>query len=629
MRRLFDVIRFRAVALIAMAVLCHAANGAAHPAQTLLTRANALLSTEPDASKRHVDAALALLTTQPDPDLEIVARLLLCDYLAERDRSAADEQVAGMNVQLPRVKRAGLRAGATRCQGKLQEIDGNIEHALALYEQAVLHATASNDREMLAEVLTARGDLRSAQGEFTASLMDLRRAEELFEEAGSAARAVTTLNNIAVLYSRMGDNAQAIAIFQRALKGQRAANLRREEVITLAQLARAHVNLQQWPEAAQAFAASLAIARDLNYRRGQAQALLGLAVVANAEGDAEAALQLLVEAAQTQQQVPDVMLSAQINLARGTSLRKLERYNDSAEALRIALPIFKRGGTLAELSTAHAELAAVYGALSRWRAAFEQQVEAQTASEQLLKNQLDQRFTALKVEFDAVSKEKENVLLLRENQANANALQAADEASRLQNWVIVLAIMLACVLAGIAWHQRSTQLRMRTLALTDELTGVPNRRAVLTRLEPLLQDTETLACALLIVDIDHFKSINDRHGHSVGDEALKHVAMTLKESVREPAFVGRLGGEEFVVVLPGANLMNAAEVGERLRVQVMNIDASRWKDGKSITVSIGVAVSRPSDSSSEMLQRADAALYVAKNDGRNCVRTELATDSKN
>jgi diguanylate cyclase (GGDEF)-like protein len=601
-----------------------------HPALALYTRAMASLQSEPDASKRDADAALALLADRPDPDLEVQVRLLLCDYLVERDRAAAEQQLAVMSVSLPQVERAALRAGAMRCQGKVLEANGNADHALALYEQAVNIATQQQDTAMLADALAARGHLRSSQGEFMLSLSDLRRAEELYERIADPARAITALNSIAVLYSRMGDNTQAIVMFKRALNLQRAANLRREEAVTLAQLARTYENMRHWQEAAQAFNASLEISRALSYARGEARALLGLATVTTAQGDAEAALLLLDEATQTQLNAADSMLLAQIDLARGAALRRIDRHAESMTALQRALPVFKRSGTLAELTAAHGELAAVYGALGRWRAAFEQQVEAQTANDQLLKNQLDQRFTALKVEFDAASKEKENELLSRENQANVKALTAADQAGKLQSVVIVLTVALALLLGGVAWHQRRTKLRMRELALTDELTGVPNRRSVLARLEPLLREDALRACAMLIVDIDHFKSINDRHGHPAGDEALKRVATTLRESVREPAFIGRLGGEEFVVVLPDTNLMNAAEAGERLRVQVMGIDAARWMEGKSITVSIGVTVSRPGqDSPSDLLQRADAALYVAKNDGRNCVRTELATDRNN
>ncbi len=164
---------------------------------------------------------------------------------------------------------------------------------------------------------------------------------------------------------------------------------------------------------------------------------------------------------------------------------------------------------------------------------------------------------------------------------------------------------------------------MRKLALTDELTGVPNRRDVLNRLEELLSRADAPPCATLIVDIDHFKSINDHHGHPIGDEVLKFVAREMRASVREPAFFGRLGGEEFLIVLPDTSIGGALPAAERFREQIMAVDTTRWLPvRRRITASIGVTISRPGIcTSSDMLMRADGALYAAKRGGRNCVKT--------
>ena len=165
-------------------------------------------------------------------------------------------------------------------------------------------------------------------------------------------------------------------------------------------------------------------------------------------------------------------------------------------------------------------------------------------------------------------------------------------------------------------------MRMRSLAMTDELTGVPNRRAVLGILEPLLARSASCPVSVLIVDIDHFKSINDQHGHAEGDEALKLVAAKLRDTVGKLGFVGRMGGEEFIAVLPDSNCERAVEIAEQVRTAIMQIDSLRWLTDRRITVSIGVAAAeQAAETSSSMLQRADAALYDAKRGGRNCVRT--------
>lgn len=148
--------------------------------------------------------------------------------------------------------------------------------------------------------------------------------------------------------------------------------------------------------------------------------------------------------------------------------------------------------------------------------------------ERQFRNQIDQRFASLKVEFDTAAKDKENALLTRENEANEKALVQGRKARTLQRVVIALTVILALLLSLLALHQRRMTLRLRSLAMTDELTGVPNRRAVLSQLVPLLRSSDALPCSIMVIDIDHFKSINDQHGHAEGDEALKLVAAKLR-----------------------------------------------------------------------------------------------------
>ena len=131
----------------------------------------------------------------------------------------------------------------------------------------------------------------------------------------------------------------------------------------------------------------------------------------------------------------------------------------------------------------------------------------------------------------------------------------------------------------------------------------------------------------MLIDLDRLKPINDQYGHPMGDEVLKVVSSTVRSAVIEPCFFGRLGGEEFLIVLPRTDLRASRIAAERFREAIMSIDTSRWlPDRRRITASIGCAVSSPAaDTPSTMLKRADSALYAAKRSGRNCVRTEPAS----
>jgi two-component system cell cycle response regulator len=162
------------------------------------------------------------------------------------------------------------------------------------------------------------------------------------------------------------------------------------------------------------------------------------------------------------------------------------------------------------------------------------------------------------------------------------------------------------------------------LALTDPLTGFYNLRYLMRHLHGLL-DSGTDRIAVMMLDLDHFKEINDNWGHPVGDRALRAVAETLRARVRVFDSIARYGGEEFVVVMPGATVQEAEGAGERLRAA---IEAIRFEPEPGvfhrITVSIGVACAPPGRTPEQVLRMADAALYEAKEAGRNCMKLAAA-----
>lgn len=161
--------------------------------------------------------------------------------------------------------------------------------------------------------------------------------------------------------------------------------------------------------------------------------------------------------------------------------------------------------------------------------------------------------------------------------------------------------------------------RLQILANTDELTQLANRRSFEEALEYQLavQKRQIERAGLLLMDIDHFKKINDVYGHSCGDAVLAKMGKLIRELMREIDTPARIGGEEFAIVLPGVDQQALLAVGERVRAAV---ERAKWPHGL-VTTSVGVTLLRDSDSLESALQRADRALYQAKNSGRNRVET--------
>lgn len=209
---------------------------------------------------------------------------------------------------------------------------------------------------------------------------------------------------------------------------------------------------------------------------------------------------------------------------------------------------------------------------------------------------------------------------------------SADEV--FQSWrrtAIMVSVATGLLCVGILWltlllgrelrRRQEAEQGLETLAATDSLTGLANRR----RLDQVLRQEWTRAqrsrkpLAVLMVDVDHFKAFNQRHGHAGGDHALREVAKTIEACIRRPAdLAARYGGEEFQVVLPETDLAGAQLLAERIRASVEAL-APFADDARSVTVSIGIGLSGTQHDLARVLGAADEALYRAKAKGRNRV----------
>jgi diguanylate cyclase (GGDEF)-like protein len=160
---------------------------------------------------------------------------------------------------------------------------------------------------------------------------------------------------------------------------------------------------------------------------------------------------------------------------------------------------------------------------------------------------------------------------------------------------------------------------LKQLSRTDPLTGINNRRRFmeLGQREIILHQRKRRSLSLLMMDLDHFKKVNDRYGHSVGDKALVAMAGLCLEEIRQSDILGRLGGEEFALILPETDLNRAREIAERIRSRLEESTKERTDGVPPMTVSIGVICYEPEESLDRGLERADEYLYKSKKDGRN------------
>ena len=185
---------------------------------------------------------------------------------------------------------------------------------------------------------------------------------------------------------------------------------------------------------------------------------------------------------------------------------------------------------------------------------------------------------------------------------------------------MIAPVALILSVAVLSTALMASDIQHRSDAVIDQLTGMLNRKALAVRVQELAQQSAVTGepVGVIVIDLDRFKQVNDTHGHAVGDVVLKEVAYLLRKQLRAFDLAYRLGGEEFLILVPGSDLEHTAELAERLREAVA---ADPVAEEISVTMSLGVAASEHDERFvyAAVFAVADAALYRAKRDGRNRV----------
>ena len=273
-------------------------------------------------------------------------------------------------------------------------------------------------------------------------------------------------------------------------------------------------------------------------------------------------------------------------------------------------------------ASAYLTLANVYHSQGEAKKAFDSKEQYISKYFAHLEQQKSLRIKRLNAKYDIEKRDEENELLSQNNKIKQYALEHAESERNQQNRNIAIFIAAAIVLFLLLLRQFKIHKALIVLAKTDSLTQLPNRRSFFDNghiyMEQALRDGKELS--VLMLDIDHFKNINDEFGHDIGDELICHIAALTGETMRSRDFLARIGGEEFAAILPDANIEQARAIAERMREKIQDECYQVKYNHTPISVSIGLAsIKAVSDNFDSLLHAADMAMYQAKANGRNQV----------
>jgi len=532
--------------------------------------------------------------------------------------------LAYSDVALRRAQAAGDLASEGRSRfcrvGFLSDLKGGKE-ALAEAERLVALLQNSSERQLFAEALSLRGSLLSDMGEQAKALLDFQRARASYRESGIEHEVDALLMLTAVAYRRIGEWEQAERYFTHAIDRMDEQRDWERAITYNIQLGYLYDESGDPHKAEAPLQHALAVARSHEDESSTASAQLALATIFIDQGKFDVALDHLSQAnafTRTQEGSWNADVMA---LLSGQALAGLGQHQQALAQYRIAQPLIERDGNERYLATLFRARSASEEALGNTTAALADYKRYSDLQTELQRKMRFQQNRLLEYEYEIRRRDFENRRLRAEASSRLQQVKTLESVRRWQRLAILLGALLVAVLVWLALRQWRKSRALRTLAMTDPLTGVASRRAIEAALDRALALAASSGSPLsiLMLDLDHFKSVNDRHGHAAGDRVLREAAEVWKHHLREHDRLGRIGGEEFLILCPDSSRNKAQLVATRLLEATRAHALSGIAPALSLTVSIGIAQMEPGDTRETLMARADAALYRAKDQGRNRV----------
>ena len=518
----------------------------------------------------------------------------------------------------------------TLCHSWFLQLTGDISGAMQGYTKSVKSAYENEDIKLIADARSLRGALHSYIGDFSEALDDLVTAQGLYESLNLTGWANVNLSDIATSFRRYGDPESAIKYYSK-LKELYVKNGNKEQVANVtSDIGIALDEMGEHEQAIENFRSSYQYFKEHN---------LNLIAAINATNIAYSLIQLnrlneaetyLKEAAQEITENEPAAYSF-LKLFLGKIRFQQGRYQEALDELSASENAFRvmhndRG--LIQLLQLKSDIYASLGDLPQAYNTLQQFV---VITKKVDDNTSAHQTTELKVKFDTSWIESENKRLIDSQKSKEQELALLEKNKSLQLIILLLTGCILAIVSLFAYKQVHRNRHLQTIALTDYLTQLPNRRHIYAQAELYFQQAlkQQTPLSVIIFDADHFKKINDNFGHEIGDQALLTIAEACQALTADRNLIGRIGGEEFLILLPNTDANRVWQLAHELQTLITRYGAINLPVELKLTVSAGVATLHPElgkqdDSFARLLKRADNALYEAKNAGRNCVKAAEA-----
>ncbi len=579
---------------------------------------------------RDANAALVELRTQLDAELKAPrpdSRRLAALYSIEAQAFSILELVADTRAAVAKGLQYATAIDDPVRLDLLATLAMNVygESDIETADQAIEAAHKAQPVGSLADtcLLIGRGLMQSRAGHDDLAISSLTQAYRASKDPAFAEARVLAAGTLSSVLRNMGDYEQALVYNAEAIAGDIAQNATMQLSVDRFLRGRILSLLNKYASAIDEFQDARSLSEHFGDSQGVAfadvrlcEARIELGQLDSAAESCRNALRVFAASRYSDEAKDAKALLARIELAKGHPEVAVSMFNE----------VLDQGG--ADLLPTR--IAALYewrarsnAALHRYREAYGDLTEYVRRYVVANDREHGRQAAALRAEFQTDREIETNALLKREldiseERAARQALQLRWNAILVFCGLVTIVLLVYFLIVTLRYRRQLTR-----LANIDGLTELPNRRRTAEMAQALLLDAKnaSLPICVVLMDLDHFKFINDRCGHATGDQVLKEFASASREALRAEDVLGRWGGEEFLLIMPQATMALALSTLERLRTRLLRIELPPSGAGLRVSVSAGVASDdNHTQSLDELIARADSALYVAKHAGRDMVR---------
>lgn len=504
---------------------------------------------------------------------------------------------------------------------------GDLTQASIEYKKGLEVAESLFDKVKIASGLIKLGTIAYLSDDLERALILLNDAYNIAGQTDDEELKGIANTELGIVYAYLEQDEQSMAYYQKSYLHFKKSGLLLSAHNSLNKIALTHINNKNYQQAIRVFKRIISESTTDTTSESLFTAYSGLASAhwKKSDNDPEAAYQYLLMAKDFLQSTENNDYKLQFYIDKANVLYELKRFDYALISISKVEKLFKQNKKMSLAKKRnYIDIinlkAKVFYQQQAFKKAYETKYQVISLTESLYENEDDRSITQVRLKLEAERADKESKVLYNQKVLYEASLREANIENETQKGYLIISALVALAFAWVLLKLVQSQHRLRIASNTDPLTGLANRRSLMQKAKDSFKHAKAKKkpLSIIMIDVDHFKKINDSLGHKVGDQVLTHIATLGLGMMRKSDLLGRFGGEEFMICLPGTKGQSALEIGERIRSRISEY---HWNIThlEKVTVSIGVASFEHDADILTLIKRADEQLYHAKASGRNKV----------